>query len=705
LSDLHGIFNQIRKFTGNKPEGVSNITQNYVPTPTQFIESLSNSEKKGIKEQVYDKIVILILQPKTLVTGLLLTFILYLVAKNNYLLFHSVVEGFAIMVAIVIYILATKTHRYSNNNLLYLLGTAYLFIALIDFFHTFTYKGMGVFPGNSSNISIQLWIVGRFIEAISFFLVPIFIQNKISRNVVFLFYTILTGILMLSIFWSGLFPVCYIEGQGLTQFKIISEYFIIIIFYAAIIQFYFRREKMDISVSITLILAMIFTTLSEISFTLYTDAYDTMNFVGHILKVISYYLIYRGIVLVGLEAPYNLIFQELQASAAKICRQNEQLQQEINVRKQTEEEIKLAYLELNQIFETTIDGMCVIDKNFKLIRANQPLYTLLNLTQKEVLGNKCYEVICAPLCNTLECSLSQIVNGKNRVEFDIENIWNKDTKTYCTITTTPFRKSNGELMGIVVNFRDITERKIIEQEIARLDRLNLVGEMAAGIAHEIRNPMTTVRGFLQLFGMKNEYTQYKEVFDLMIEELDRANSIITEFLSLGKNKILDLKLQNLNLLIRTVYPLIAADGMLQDKNIELKLKDIPNLILDAKEIRQVIFNLARNGLESMSNGKALTISTYLDNEEVVLEVKDQGQGIEPEILDKIGTPFFSTKENGTGLGLAVCYSIAARHSATIQIESNQTGTTFYIRFKTQNLGMKEVVNQINSRDCTIPYAI
>jgi len=83
LSDLHGIFNQIRKFTGNKPEGVSNITQNYVPTPTQFIESLSNSEKKGIKEQVYDKIVILILQPKTLVTGLLLTFILYLVAKNN----------------------------------------------------------------------------------------------------------------------------------------------------------------------------------------------------------------------------------------------------------------------------------------------------------------------------------------------------------------------------------------------------------------------------------------------------------------------------------------------------------------------------------------------------------------------------------------------------------------------------------------------
>lgn len=228
---------------------------------------------------------------------------------------------------------------------------------------------------------------------------------------------------------------------------------------------------------------------------------------------------------------------------------------------------------------------------------------------------------------------------------------------------------------------DITERKQLEEEMSHLDRLNLIGEMAAGICHEIKNPLTTVRGFLQLLGEKQELVDCKAYYNLMIDELDQANSIISEYLTLARKKSLDLKLQNLNLIIKAIAPLIRADAMRVDKYINLELSDIPDLLLNDKQIRQLIFNLIRNGIEAMSAGRNLSIRTYMDGQDVVLSVEDEGAGIEPNLLKKISMPFFTTKDNGTGLGLAVCYSIAARHKATIDVESSSSGTTFFVRFK------------------------
>lgn len=228
---------------------------------------------------------------------------------------------------------------------------------------------------------------------------------------------------------------------------------------------------------------------------------------------------------------------------------------------------------------------------------------------------------------------------------------------------------------------DISERKLYERELARLDRLNLVGEMAAGIGHEVRNPMTTIKGFLQLLRERDKYIQEREIFDLMVDELDRANSIITEFLSLAKNKAVDLKKRNLNKILISLLPLIEADGLVTDKYIKMETQKIPDLNLDEKEIRQLILNLVRNGLEAMSPGGGINIRTYSEEDEVVLSVQDNGKGIEPDVLEKVGTPFFTTKDNGTGLGLAVCYSIAARHNAVISIETSPAGTTFLVKFK------------------------
>ncbi len=233
---------------------------------------------------------------------------------------------------------------------------------------------------------------------------------------------------------------------------------------------------------------------------------------------------------------------------------------------------------------------------------------------------------------------------------------------------------------VLAVIRDISERKNMEKEIAQLDRLNLVGQMAAAIGHEVRNPMTTVRGFLQMFSVKPQFAVYKEYFDLMVDELDRANSIIKQFLSLARNKHVEKRMTNLNTILELIFPLIQADAFESGMKIGLELEGIPDLLLDEKEIKQLILNLVRNGLEAMEKNRKLTIGTSVTDNKVVLSVADQGRGIDAEILHKLGTPFLTTKDDGTGLGLAVCYSVAARHDAVIDVETSAAGTVFYVRF-------------------------
>lgn len=237
---------------------------------------------------------------------------------------------------------------------------------------------------------------------------------------------------------------------------------------------------------------------------------------------------------------------------------------------------------------------------------------------------------------------------------------------------------NSEIVEFTPILNYISEQT---EKMTRLDRLNIIGEMAAGIAHEVRNPMTTVRGLLQFMGNKPEFVRHKANFDLMIDEIDRANSIITEFLSLAKNRAMEFNDNNLNDIIHDIYPLLQADVMRNNCEIEASLGDIPDVSLDQSSIRQLIINMIRNGLDAMPRGGKIFISTMTDNSKVLLKIQDNGIGISPEVRDKLGTPFFTTKEKGTGLGLAICYRIVQRHAATLTVESELgKGTSFTIVF-------------------------
>lgn len=312
----------------------------------------------------------------------------------------------------------------------------------------------------------------------------------------------------------------------------------------------------------------------------------------------------------------------------------------------------------------------------KFIDVNQSFLTALGCSRQEVVGKKPSELIRKIEGSDLFLSRLRKEGGISNLETAIILKSGKKLEVLFSLETIEL---DGEKSVLAVA-KDISHTKELQKEMARLDRLNLIGEMAAGIGHEIRNPMTAVRGFLQIMDNRETDSQKKEYYNLMIEELDRANSIITEYLSLAKDKAVTLNPQSLNIVINSLYPLLSVDAIKQEKQIKLIKGEIPVILVNEKEIRQLILNLVKNGLDAMKAGGILTIGTFEETDEVVLYVEDEGPGIEPDILDKLGNPFVTTKEHGTGLGIPVCYSIAKRHNARINIETSPHGTRFLVRF-------------------------
>ncbi len=243
---------------------------------------------------------------------------MYIVARYNYLLFHCLVEGFAIVVAILIYVLAVNTHKYSRNQTFLFLGISYFHIAFLDFFHTLTYSGMGVFPVITADVPTQLWIAGRFLEALSLVSVLFILKKKnINKRLVTIIFSLVTIVLLLSIMVFKVFPVCFVEGEGLTPFKIVSEYVIVCLLLISVFTIYYKKYYLVHDVLKAVMVAMVVTALSELSFTLYTDVYGIANMVGHMLKAFSYYVIFSSVVAHGIKEPYNMMAAELKERAIR----------------------------------------------------------------------------------------------------------------------------------------------------------------------------------------------------------------------------------------------------------------------------------------------------------------------------------------------------------------------------------------------------
>ncbi len=250
--------------------------------------------------------------------GLLLLVAMYLTSLHSYLLFHSLVEVFTIVVAVGLFMIAWNAREYINNHYLLFIGIASLFVAFLDLLHTLAYEGMSVFPGDTANLATQLWVAGRYVQSISWLMAPLFLKRRLRVGFEIGAYLVAITLLALSIFYWQVFPVAYVPGAGLTEFKKISEYVTAAIFLGAIGLLFRARREFDPRVGRLVALSLALTIAAEVAFTSYVSVYGAANLIGHLLRLVSFYVLYKAIIETGLVEPYTILLRDLKRSEEQL---------------------------------------------------------------------------------------------------------------------------------------------------------------------------------------------------------------------------------------------------------------------------------------------------------------------------------------------------------------------------------------------------
>jgi|GEM_PF-2533278 len=242
------------------------------------------------------------------------------ISLSNYLLFHSLAEMFGIVIACMVFVVGWNARRSIRNNYFILLAVAYLFVGVIDLLHTLAYKGMGIFPAHGANLPTQLWIAARSLETAALLIAPLLINRGGIQPRVLLAGAAAVSTLLVWAVFGGYFPDCYIEGRGLTLFKRLAEYSLCLLLVLAWLLLYRQRARFDTQVARMLLASIALTTLGELAFTFYVSVYGLSNLVGHLIKILSFLLIYKAVVETGISRPRELLYRELEQSRRELAK-------------------------------------------------------------------------------------------------------------------------------------------------------------------------------------------------------------------------------------------------------------------------------------------------------------------------------------------------------------------------------------------------
>ncbi|WP_139490940.1 PAS domain S-box protein [Brevibacillus dissolubilis] len=351
---------------------------------------------------------------------------------------------------------------------------------------------------------------------------------------------------------------------------------------------------------------------------------------------------------------------------------------DITERKRAEEELRATKDLLESFFTNTTDAIDVIDLDGRIVQINKAYERMYGWSAEEAIGQPL--MIVPPEYKLESKRLSQeVLTGQQVSGYETIRQRKDGQLLHVSLTLSPIRDASGQVIGTAAITRDISEKKRTEELLVSSEKLSAIGELAAGVAHEIRNPLTALRGFVQL--LHSMVKQHDEYFDIMLTELDRINFIVSELLVLAKPQVVSFQKRDLHHLLHHVITLLDTQAIMSNVQMFLQIeKDLPLITCEENQLKQVFINILRNGIDSMADGGQIHIkvSTQAD-ERIVLHFIDQGCGIPEERIPKLGQPFYSTKEKGTGLGLMVSQKIIRDHQGTMNIASEVgKGTTVTI---------------------------
>jgi PAS domain S-box-containing protein len=600
---------------------------------------------------------------------------LYLLSRSNYLLFHSIIEVFSVVIACGVFMVAWNTRRWVANDYLLFLGIAYLFVGGLDFLHTLAYAGMGVFPGFGANLPTQLWIVSRYVESVSLLAAPLFLVRRARLIPTFFLYVLVAALGVASIWRWGVFPDAFVEGQGLTAFKIASEYVICGILAVALFFLYRRRAAFEREAFGMLSAAIVVTIASELAFTLYTDVYGFSNMVGHLLKVVSFYLVYRAVIAANLISPYGFLFRNIEES---------------RIEAQHERDRAMRYLRV------TGSAIVVLDADGRVDLVNRRACEILGYPEGEVLGKPWFESFLPErMRKDARRVFDRLVAGETGLVEQFENpvVTSGGEERLVSWNNTVLPES-GDAVGVLISGEDITERKKAEEDLkdylrqleqanTRLQEMDqLKSIFLASMSHELRTPLNSIIGFTGaiLMGMAGEISEEQRKQLVMVRNsANHLLSLINDILDISKVEAgkVELSLEEFSLddVVREVVE--SLSHVVGEKGLEL-VTELPEGITvfgDRRRIKQVLMNLVSNAVKFTNEGSVRIAAGVVDSDRLEIRVVDTGVGIRDEDMSRLFQPFqqvepaLTKKHEGTGLGLYLSQKLASLLKADISAKS------------------------------------
>ncbi len=348
------------------------------------------------------------------------------------------------------------------------------------------------------------------------------------------------------------------------------------------------------------------------------------------------------------------------------------------IRESTNEFImKNELIEVKEIVESyfnqSSDVICLLDKDARILKVNAHFEKTFGWRADEIIGKSFAILYDKNQWKEYFDFFSKVkkgyhINGVEGIRFTKNQI-----PVHIMISSKPLHNIHHQLIGVSIIIKNLSAMKQTEDLLLKSEQLAMIGQLAAGVAHEIRNPLTTLKGFIQLFKEDSREVNY---YDVILDELNRIETITNEFLALAKPQVVKLEICSLDKIVREAVEFMRMECLKNDVLLDLIVLEKMLINADKNQLKQVILNVIKNAIEAMNNGGKLTVELKMEAGHGVISVHDTGHGIDSTRLKHLGEPFYSTKEKGTGLGLMICQKIMKEHGGTLKIHSElNEGTT------------------------------
>jgi len=383
-------------------------------------------------------------------------------------------------------------------------------------------------------------------------------------------------------------------------------------------------------------------------------------------------LIESGDEIGSLAESFNIVLDNLKAMMQQIIQISGEAASLAEIRQYT-----------GEFFKNIPSALITIDNMAKITSFNKEASNITGITEKNILDKTVTDSFDLRLIPIIKLLLQGLEKDIIYIKHIIKIKGSLGIEIPIMISTSLQKDVNGKILGVIGVFRSIEEIKQLEESAIRAKNLESLGAMSAGMAHELRNPLTSIKGYAQYIKLElGESSVLSEDISIVIDEVDRLNTIIDRFLDFARPKELNLELCNINEVLKLVVKLISKEMLPENITIIVDINTVPDIPIDFEQIEQVILNVSMNAIQAMPHGGTLTIHSVFLELSNILEVSllDTGVGISESNQDKIFEPFFTTKNKGTGLGLAICSRIVENHKGVIEVLSGTNeGTRFTIK--------------------------